>query len=245
MPTTDRFMMATAAHHAFGDISRDEPDLAVIYGEDEDAYLGQWVTGFGFLNVRFPKATTRELTGEERQRYASGFVELNGFIAPIGVAADQPDEMDAVRDERVDAIAAAIAAPLRRMALSPTHDADNAGPLPPAPEECYPPDATPLPPSDQPGEDAVYNPFDAATEETTAEPSAVDTRPEAAFRAQKVERLSQALRDYYANLPADEAIAGLCLRLASTELLADRLSGQLAAARARVTELEYGWEARQ
>jgi hypothetical protein len=28
-------------------------------------YIGMWVTGFGFFDVRFPKETTRELTKEE------------------------------------------------------------------------------------------------------------------------------------------------------------------------------------
>lgn len=67
--TLPRYVMATAAHHKLGDISRDEPDLAIIDREDGDDYVGQWVTGAGYIEVRFPKATTRELTEAERDRY--------------------------------------------------------------------------------------------------------------------------------------------------------------------------------
>lgn len=66
---TVRYMIATRALHKLGDISRDEPDLCWIDGEDDEAYIGAWVTGFGYVNVRFPKATTRELTDAEREHY--------------------------------------------------------------------------------------------------------------------------------------------------------------------------------
>jgi hypothetical protein len=71
-------MMATAAHHAVGDISRDAPHLALIYGEDDDHWIGQWVAGAGFINARFPKASTRLLTAEERARYHGRGIEIAG-----------------------------------------------------------------------------------------------------------------------------------------------------------------------
>jgi hypothetical protein len=52
-PQTDRWMMATTAHHVTGDISRDEPDLACIYGEADDHFIGKWATGLGFVNSRW------------------------------------------------------------------------------------------------------------------------------------------------------------------------------------------------
>jgi hypothetical protein len=64
-----RYMMATNAFHQLGDISRDEPDICRVDREDEDFYVGAWVTGFGFFDVRFPKATTRELTPDEFRHY--------------------------------------------------------------------------------------------------------------------------------------------------------------------------------
>ena len=61
--------MATKAVHKLGDISRNKPDLCIVHDEDEKNYIGNWVTGFGFINVKFPKNTTRELSEEEKERY--------------------------------------------------------------------------------------------------------------------------------------------------------------------------------
>lgn len=66
MDTPRRYMMATVAHHQLGDISSDRPMLCDIDGEDEENYIGNWVEGFGFVEVQFPKATTRELTDDEK-----------------------------------------------------------------------------------------------------------------------------------------------------------------------------------
>jgi hypothetical protein len=74
-------MMATEAFDKLGNISRDNPDVCVIFEEDEGNYYGNWVTGFGFTNVRFPKATTRELTAEEKDRYDGVGIQIgNGFV---------------------------------------------------------------------------------------------------------------------------------------------------------------------
>lgn len=90
---SERYLMATWAWHATGDISRDEPDLAVIYGETDTDYIGEWVAGVGFINVRFPKTTTRELTGKEIAYYRTRLVELGGITRPIfqGVPIPPPD----------------------------------------------------------------------------------------------------------------------------------------------------------
>lgn len=58
-------MMATKAFHKMGDISRDKPEYAYIVAEDDDNYYGSWIEGFGFIDVRFPKETTRILTPDE------------------------------------------------------------------------------------------------------------------------------------------------------------------------------------
>jgi hypothetical protein len=65
--TTRRLMMATKAIHKLGDISSDKPNVCIVFSEDEENYIGQWATGFGFVNVKFPKATTRELTPDEQE----------------------------------------------------------------------------------------------------------------------------------------------------------------------------------
>ena len=72
-----KYMMATKAIHQLGDISRDEPDICLIHDQDEENYIGNWVTGFGFVDVKFPKATTRELTSKEIQKYDKLCVRIN------------------------------------------------------------------------------------------------------------------------------------------------------------------------
>ena len=67
---TPRVLMGTEAHHQLGDISRDEPDYFYADQEDNENYYGSWVTGYGFVNVRFPKATSREMTDDEAQWFA-------------------------------------------------------------------------------------------------------------------------------------------------------------------------------
>ncbi len=62
-------MKATAAHHQLGDLSSSVPDWCVVTEEDEDNYYGRWVLGMGFFNVRFPKATTHELTAEDERAF--------------------------------------------------------------------------------------------------------------------------------------------------------------------------------
>jgi hypothetical protein len=67
----DEFFMATEAHAKLGDISRDDPDYMRVSNdpytrpEDDENYYGSWLTGLGFFNVAFPKATTRLCTEEE------------------------------------------------------------------------------------------------------------------------------------------------------------------------------------
>lgn len=62
-------MMATTAQHKTGDISRDDPDFCLISSETETEYIGRWLEGYGFYNVRFPKSTTREMTPEEKEKF--------------------------------------------------------------------------------------------------------------------------------------------------------------------------------
>ena len=43
----------------------DTPDLVVIYGEDDEYYVGQYVLGLCIPKTKFPKATTRPLNEDE------------------------------------------------------------------------------------------------------------------------------------------------------------------------------------
>lgn len=66
---TVRYMMATKAVHKLGDISRETPSLCVVYGEEGDQWVGRFLIGHGFFDVRFPKETTRELTKDEKKEW--------------------------------------------------------------------------------------------------------------------------------------------------------------------------------
>lgn len=77
-----KYMIATDAQHKLGDVSRTDSDLCLVENEDADNYYGQWVTGFGFVNVRFPKKTTRELTTAEAKQYA-GTYKLGSAVFEI------------------------------------------------------------------------------------------------------------------------------------------------------------------
>lgn len=72
------YMMGTRAIAGRNDISRDAPDLCVIYGKKRGYYIGNWVTGLGFVGVRFPIATTRRLASAERRYYHNRWFNLNG-----------------------------------------------------------------------------------------------------------------------------------------------------------------------
>jgi hypothetical protein len=84
--TYPKHMMATRADHKLGDISRDEPSLCLIEREDGDNYIGAWVTGFGFFDVKFPKATTRELTDSEADHFGNRAVRIgSGPSIPLKI----------------------------------------------------------------------------------------------------------------------------------------------------------------
>ena len=70
------YMMATKAFHQLGEISSKEPDICHVNKKVGGHYIGSWVFGFGFFNVKFPVETTRELTSEEVAKYNKGRVQL-------------------------------------------------------------------------------------------------------------------------------------------------------------------------
>lgn len=80
-----KFMMATSAYHKLGDISN-TPDesICVVHYETDEYFIGNWVSGFGFIDVCFPKNTTRELTQEEVALYKKKTYTLNGVaLGPV------------------------------------------------------------------------------------------------------------------------------------------------------------------
>ena len=75
-----RYMMATTALHMLGDISSDTPDLCMVHDQDADNYIGHWVFGLGFIGVKFPKISTRDLTPEEVQTFEGTRVKITGLL---------------------------------------------------------------------------------------------------------------------------------------------------------------------
>lgn len=94
---TPLYAYATEAHHKLGEISRFvegkqnwEEDgflergvedfsehVCQIYAEDDDNWIGSWITGMGFFDVKFPKNVTRALTPEEIEEFKNTTFQLN------------------------------------------------------------------------------------------------------------------------------------------------------------------------
>lgn len=72
-----RYMIGKTAIHLTGDISRPRGDLCIIHGRVGRDYIGQWVTGLGFVEVRFPMNTTRRLTPREKKRWNGRRIGIN------------------------------------------------------------------------------------------------------------------------------------------------------------------------
>lgn len=76
-----KYMMATVAEHITGDISRDTEDICIVSKQTKTNYIGNWVTGFGFANVEFPKKTTRKLTKDEIEKYHGMPLSMSGMVS--------------------------------------------------------------------------------------------------------------------------------------------------------------------
>lgn len=94
-----RYMVATKAIHKFGDISREEPDLCIIHSEDAENYIGNWVTRFGFFDVKFPKSTTRELTDDEKERWHGQQISIGG--SPVGAVYTKEAQYEETKESLV------------------------------------------------------------------------------------------------------------------------------------------------
>jgi hypothetical protein len=75
------YMIATVATNGKSDISRPEGDICIVTAEDGDHYIGQWVMGFGYAVVLFPKATTRPLTEDEVEKYHGKVLGIGSGVA--------------------------------------------------------------------------------------------------------------------------------------------------------------------
>jgi hypothetical protein len=73
-----RYMIGTTAIHQLGDISREDGDLCMIHSYTDTDYIGNWVTGFGFIDVKFPRKDTRELNEEDIKKWDGKVIGISG-----------------------------------------------------------------------------------------------------------------------------------------------------------------------
>ena len=61
------------AIHKLGDISRDyyNAELIVVHSEDENNWIGNYVEGFGFIDVKFAKEDCKEASDEEVKMWSN------------------------------------------------------------------------------------------------------------------------------------------------------------------------------
>ena len=65
-----RVMWGTKANHQLGDISREMGDFCVVsYKPVDGSYVGNWITGIGFVGVKFPVFSTSTLTRKQRYTF--------------------------------------------------------------------------------------------------------------------------------------------------------------------------------
>jgi hypothetical protein len=87
-----KYKIATACVYKHGDTFKGSDDLCYVYNEDEENWYGCWVEGFGFFDVAFPKATTRNLTQEELDHYKGVKVRLSDHPAQPAIPLDYVQE---------------------------------------------------------------------------------------------------------------------------------------------------------
>lgn len=83
-PVTSNFKLlkrGADAIHKLGNIKRDSYDaeLIAVHKEEEDFYIGNYVEGFGFIDVKFKKSDCRNPTQEELELIDDGKLELIKF----------------------------------------------------------------------------------------------------------------------------------------------------------------------
>lgn len=90
-----KYMIGTTAIHMLGDVSRPEGDLCIIRNEDHENYIGCWVTGFGFVEVKFPKNSTRELNDADHKKYHCMRIGIAGsYIQKIDTLNNRQSAVD-------------------------------------------------------------------------------------------------------------------------------------------------------
>ena len=67
------------AIHKLGDIRRDEDDLIYVKSETADLFIGNFVEGFGFMDVEFRKCDCRPLNPSEIEKLNNSVIRLGAI----------------------------------------------------------------------------------------------------------------------------------------------------------------------
>ena len=79
-PIREKYMTAGTSYFPNGKFFSQKPDLCVVWGIKGDEYIGQYVYGTGFINIRFLRETTRNLNKAERKEHNGRKLCLSGVI---------------------------------------------------------------------------------------------------------------------------------------------------------------------
>jgi hypothetical protein len=71
------------AIHKLGNIGRSNDNYIVIHSEIDSHFIGNFVTGFGFIDVKFKKEDVRQCTNDEKEKALSKRIELGGITYPM------------------------------------------------------------------------------------------------------------------------------------------------------------------
>jgi len=68
------------AIHKLGDIGREIDDYIQIHSETDEYYIGNFVEGYGFIDVKYHKSDCRNLTQDEINKMNKKCYSINGNI---------------------------------------------------------------------------------------------------------------------------------------------------------------------
>lgn len=68
------------AIHKLGDIGRDVDDFIFVKSETQSHFIGNFVEGFGFVDVEFKKSDCRPLTPNEVEKLNNSRISLGGIV---------------------------------------------------------------------------------------------------------------------------------------------------------------------
>ncbi len=70
-------LMANEGYHKIINYPPQGYELIEVAYESGDFYIGNWIEGFGFIHIQFPKSATRPLTEQEIAKYSKRTFYIN------------------------------------------------------------------------------------------------------------------------------------------------------------------------